>query len=69
MVILYEAIKVFYGFLMMSESNDFSFTSNTSFLARKLNGEISSDISSPSNLLHFKVDSLQLNILYYDEFK
>ena len=38
LMILSAAIKVFYGFLMMSESNDFSFTTNTSFLARKLNG-------------------------------
>ena len=54
------AIKVFYGFLMMSKSNDFYVIPH---LARKLNGEISSDISSPYNLLHFKVDRLLLNLL------
>ena len=55
------AIKVFYGFLMMSKSNDFYVIPH---LARKLNGEISSDISSPYNLLHFKVDRLLLNLLW-----
>lgn len=36
------------------------------YTARKLNDEISSDISSPSNLLHFKLERLLLNLPYVD---